>query len=482
MRYVFLLLLLLPLVQAVPFTYEVTDNPNLLNKCFYEPVNFDRYSNTINPNIVRSEEEGEDVPDGLEYGQLLNDDDEPWGGVTVRILWSFEGEERFFTTTTLTREAASAFGDESFEGYYFFNRARIGGATYRVEVVEETPVATAPVNDAPVAPEPVSEPVSQGVVSSEERNILPPEPRPFLDFLNKYVGIILSVLFVLTLIALYQWRFKKTIGAFLFRPPRFTRSVARLHKQQTKTFMLTDLPRIDVEASLRDLLSIIVRETYCLVEKEGHFLGLVTAEDLLEPLYRGHNRKIRDLLRHPTTLTPSSPFSRAAMLGTEYRVLPVVKNGVVVGVVMRQQLLAMYDELFSLNPSSVKRVAKLQHAITQAVTISPYDSVEKLIERMITEDTSTVVITEDKPQAIVTELHVLEELMDYRDTLSEMTVSSFGGRLSTVEATASLLDANRILLDAHLRALPVTHKGGLVGVLTQRVVLNELLAALKDYV
>ena len=63
-----------------------------------------------------------------------------------------------------------------------------------------------------------------------------------------------------------------------------------------------------------------------------------------------------------------------------------------------------------------------------------------------------------------------------------MQVSSFGGRLTTVEASASLLDANRLMLDGHLRAIPVTHKGVLVGVLTQRSAIHELQAALKDYV
>jgi CBS domain-containing protein len=479
-----LTLILAPLASAADLTYEQSSDPALVERCFLAPsdyakLNTSRISKAVVSNEVLEADATEVKPtiNNLLYGQLFDANGDPWGGKTVRIIWEFEGTEKSLTTKTFTLDDARLFGDISFIGYYFFSRNRVGNAEYRVEVVEEIELFVTPVNATPpvnVTQQPLPKP------RPVQQKLPPPEKNIFVEFFNKYWRILLTVFGVFFLFVLYQWRFKKAFDKILFRPPKLGRSITLLNKKLTRTFMQNEFPTLSIDASIRDLLAKVVHEDYCIIEKEGQFRGLITAEDLLEPMYKNEENTVANLLQHPRTLTPGTPFGEAALLGTEYRVLPVVKNNVVVGVVTRHQLLTMYDELFSLNPSGVKKVTKLQRAITQAVTISPQDTVETLIERMISEDTSTVVILEEKPSALVTEIHVLEELMDYRDTLHKMTVSSFGGRLTTIEATASLLDANRIMLDGRLRALPVVHKGALVGILTQRSAIHELQAALKD--
>ena len=73
-------------------------------------------------------------------------------------------------------------------------------------------------------------------------------------------------------------------------------------------------------------------------------------------------------------------------------------------------------------------VDQVIHEMEQAATIKPGSSVKDVVEKMISADVSMLVVADDKPQSLVMEKDVVQELMDYRDTLALIKIDVFGSR------------------------------------------------------
>lgn len=111
-----------------------------------------------------------------------------------------------------------------------------------------------------------------------------------------------------------------------------------------------------------------------------------------------------------------------------------------------------------------------------AVTAQFSDTVSSVVERMVSYDIgSVIIISGGAPVGIVTERDIVNKIVrmnkDANKTLARDVMSS---PLITIEANKSLADALRVLRDRKIRRLAVTRGGALVGIITERRILEHL--------
>lgn len=111
-----------------------------------------------------------------------------------------------------------------------------------------------------------------------------------------------------------------------------------------------------------------------------------------------------------------------------------------------------------------------------AVTAQFSDTVSSVVERMVSCDIgSVIIISGGVPVGIITERDILSKIVranrDVNKTLAKDVMSS---PLITIDAGKSLADALRILRDRKIRRLAVTRGGTLIGIITERRMLEYL--------
>ena len=104
------------------------------------------------------------------------------------------------------------------------------------------------------------------------------------------------------------------------------------------------------------------------------------------------------------------------------------------------------------------------------------DSISTIVDRMVTYDVGCcVIMSGGGPVGIVTERDVMERVMragkDPSKTLAKDVMSS---PIISMECNKTLAQALRTMRDRHIRRLVVTKAGKLVGILTERRLLDSL--------
>jgi CBS domain-containing protein len=104
------------------------------------------------------------------------------------------------------------------------------------------------------------------------------------------------------------------------------------------------------------------------------------------------------------------------------------------------------------------------------------DSVSSIVEKMISNNIGAVIIVSGgQPVGIVTERDVIEKVVrshkDPRKTHAQDVMSS---PLISIDVVGSVSDALKMMRDMKLRRLAVTRNGRLVGIVTERRLLDSL--------
>ena len=107
-------------------------------------------------------------------------------------------------------------------------------------------------------------------------------------------------------------------------------------------------------------------------------------------------------------------------------------------------------------------------------TTSPKAPISDVVDAMMEEDVGAVIVVEDdKPVGIITEKDVLSRVVklgkDFESTLAEAVMS---GPLITIEARRPISEALEVLRESNIRRLVVTDGGVLVGLTTERRLLE----------
>jgi len=105
------------------------------------------------------------------------------------------------------------------------------------------------------------------------------------------------------------------------------------------------------------------------------------------------------------------------------------------------------------------------------------DSVSYIAEKMISNNIGAVIIISGgKPSGIVTERDIVEKIVrPRRDPDKTRAMEIMSSPLLTVEAGKSIEEALKIMRDKKIRRLAVTRDGRLVGIVTERRLLNSLI-------
>jgi len=104
------------------------------------------------------------------------------------------------------------------------------------------------------------------------------------------------------------------------------------------------------------------------------------------------------------------------------------------------------------------------------------DTVSSIVEKMISNNIGAVIITSGgQPAGIVTERDVIEKVVrahkDPRKTRAQDVMSS---PLISIEIDGSVADTLKTMRDKKIRRLAVTRNGRLVGIVTERRLLDSL--------
>ena len=104
------------------------------------------------------------------------------------------------------------------------------------------------------------------------------------------------------------------------------------------------------------------------------------------------------------------------------------------------------------------------------------DTVSSIVEKMISNNIGAVVITSGgQPAGIVTERDVIEKVVrahkDPRKTRAQDVMSS---PLISIEVDGSVSDTLKTMRDKKIRRLAVTRNGRLVGIVTERRLLDSM--------
>jgi len=104
------------------------------------------------------------------------------------------------------------------------------------------------------------------------------------------------------------------------------------------------------------------------------------------------------------------------------------------------------------------------------------DSVSYVTEKMISNNIGAVIVLSGgKPSGIITERDIVEKIVRARrDPDKTRAAEIMSSPLLTIEAEKTVLDALKIMRDSDIRRLAVTKNGRLVGIVTERRLLNSL--------
>ncbi len=118
-------------------------------------------------------------------------------------------------------------------------------------------------------------------------------------------------------------------------------------------------------------------------------------------------------------------------------------------------------------------------------TARPDIKLREIIRKLVHFNISSVIVLErERPVGIITEKNVLKSLAEGPldiDVISAKRVMS--GPLITVEEDANIEEASRLMIDNHIKKLPVMRRGKLVGVVTSSDIVrgtSMLTGSLKD--
>ncbi|WP_265110600.1 CBS domain-containing protein [Halosolutus halophilus] len=105
----------------------------------------------------------------------------------------------------------------------------------------------------------------------------------------------------------------------------------------------------------------------------------------------------------------------------------------------------------------------------RVVTASPDTSLTELAERMEAEDVgSVVIVTDDRPQGIVTDRDITIETVSQGNDPSSVTAEDvMSDDLVTVDAESGIFDVLRAMEESNVRRIPATDSDGrLAGIVT----------------
>lgn len=263
----------------------------------------------------------------------------------------------------------------------------------------------------------------------------------------------------------------------------------RVRKLQDKKVseMAVEIFTSNTDTLLSTILSQMIaqNQTYVLVMKGEHALGIITFADIIKKVeFPGDFSSLtaKDVMHSPVQfISHEMSFHEVVSfsLSSRVRVLPLLKKGKIIGAITRRDLLEEFDRFFST--SEVNTIPTIRLAVREAVSVRVNDSLTKVIDTMKAHTIETVFVTQKKESGkesivgIVRDGDMIEEIANYSSLLEKMDVARIMKvRVHSVMPSTTLLEANKIMLDLHLRLLPVARGEELLGAVSEQTLLQSM--------
>jgi len=110
------------------------------------------------------------------------------------------------------------------------------------------------------------------------------------------------------------------------------------------------------------------------------------------------------------------------------------------------------------------------------VTASFSDTTSTIVDKMVTKNIGAIIVESGgKPVGIITERDILERVIKaHKDPNKIKATEIMSSPIITIESDRLLTDALKIMREKRIRRLVVTRGGNLIGIITERRILDSL--------
>ena len=264
------------------------------------------------------------------------------------------------------------------------------------------------------------------------------------------------------------------------------------HKQgivqhcEIKKIMISDVVTVTPESTLYEAARIMGEKHIgsLIVEKYKTPVGIITERDLLrEVVDRGialekdwlvggasiKEEKVEKIMSYPLiTISLKSSIKEAAQMMIEKKIrrLAVGEGGKVVGIVTAADLIRCLPE----TPKSMHAWFEVDYFMSKDVITGDEETpVEEVAKIMGEKSIGSVIVTSNgEPMGIFTERDLLTKFLAEDQSLKIEVGKACSSPLITAPVGISVHDAAAIMTSKHIKRLPITKEGKLVGILSAR--------------
>ena len=149
-------------------------------------------------------------------------------------------------------------------------------------------------------------------------------------------------------------------------------------------------------------------------------------------------------------------------------------------VVLKLLFYFMHERVWNLTEYGRSLGSKVTSAMRSPPVMSLHsDTVSSIVQKMIASDIGAVIVCDgDNPVGMITERDILENVLKTsKDPTKTFARDIMSSPITNVEYNKSITDGLRIMRDKQIRRLAVTQEGKVIGIVTQRRILDTLFRA-----
>lgn len=435
------------------------------------------------------------------FGQLLDDMHLPVGGKEIIMEWSSVNDTQYNSTSrTLTIEEAGVWDNESLEGYYWFEEIDAKpGSIIKIRTKDGMINATLIAKpgekirrDIWYTSEMVKEMKKEAFMAGIAKGI-----QSVRDNMDIYSKILLSILLVIVFILVFKNRKKIEMQlrkiAINSGIVRLRKTVGKFTGQSISTLMKADVITVDKSENLKSAVdTILSQDVYSVIVTDGKKpAGMMTIKDIVRRVIdkKGDLSKfnVADVMSAPLKTVKAEASLIDAMefaVKNQFSKIPVVKDGRLVGVLTKTDLLRKFDEFIKMNVFGSVPLVRSIFEKGKVLIVDKEDLVVISFKRMLQEDKDiAVIIKKEEIIGFISDREILYEMYKnplMLERLKNDQIMNEGVFLAT--PGTEIFDANKTMLENNIKRLIVISDKKVRGIVTQADVLRAAKSFLEGMI